>query len=219
MKFVKILGAWLVIAFIIACLFSMNDFALEPVDPNAVSEEGVEPEKQMKQVFIFVSLGISFVLTLGGILVMENNRIQKIKARIPSLEGDVAALNERRTHQLEQANKVLDKYLAHESSIQTAMAGARVDNGSKFKAIIESYPELSGNQAVHTLMDQITQVEKELVNRKYQLNDCISVYNGAINSFPISLFRKLFGLEEYVIKQENASEAVQDAISDEELGI
>ena len=109
---------------------------------------------------------------------------------------------------------------AHESAIQIAMANSRIDNGAQFKAVIEKYPELSGNQAVASLMSQITKVEDDLVKKKYQLNNVVSEYNGTIHSFPLSLIRKLVKLDDYVINTP-ATEAVEEdtPVSDEDLGI
>ena len=218
-KFFGLFAIWAVLAFIIACLFATNDKCLEPVNPNATTLEE-QQETMIKTPFAIISMAISLILTLGGAMVPGYNRVQKVRASIPSLEKDVAALDERRTHQLEQANKVLDKYLAHESAIQIAMANSRIDNGAQFKAVIEKYPELSGNQAVAALMSQITKVEDDLVKKKYQLNNVVSEYNGTIHSFPLSLIRKLVKLDDYVINTP-ATEAVEEdtPVSDEDLGI
>ncbi|MBR4994075.1 MAG: LemA family protein [Lachnospiraceae bacterium] len=218
-KFFGLLAIWAVLAFIIGCLFALNDKCIEPVNPNAATVEE-QQETQLKKPFLIISMAVSLVLTLGGAMVPGYNKVQKTKASIPSLEKDVAALDERRAHQLEQANKVLDKYLAHESAIQIAMANSRIDNGAQFKAVIEKYPELSGNQAVASLMSQITKVEDDLVKKKYQLNNVISEYNGAIHSFPLSLIRKLVKLDDYVVNAPSIEVAEEEIpVSDEDLGI
>ena len=162
---------------------------------------------------------VSLLVTFVVFLISDFNKIQKTKAQIPSLEANVKALEERRTSQLEQANKVLDKYLNHENAIQTAAANSHVDNGVSFKAVVESYPELSGNQAVASLMKQITDVENELVRMKTVLNAKISEYNGGIHTFPVSLFRKMLKLEAYEVAVVAIPFGNEAPITDEELGI
>ena len=220
MKYLKPFLLWIGIGFVIACLFAMNPKCNETIGTYVTEDGETVEEEQIKTPFLFASLGISFVVTTLVLMVPGYNKIQKTKAQLPSLEANVKALEERREHQLEQANKVLDKYLAHESGIQVAAANAHVDNGSDFKAIVEKYPELSSNNAVSSLMDQIVKVEGELVHMKTLLNARASEYNGAIHSFPMSMFRKMLKLEDYEFQVTSVTSALDEApISDEDLGI
>lgn len=167
-----------------------------------------------------ICLVVTLLITLCGAIIIDYNKAQKFKAGIPSLKKDAEALEERREHQLEQANKVLDKFLSHEKDVQGAASASHVESAAEFRVKVhEEYPELSSNQAVATLLSQIEKVEAELVRKKEQLNTCISDYNSSIHSFPVVIVRKLAKLEDYI--QESSVEAVlsEEAISDEELGI
>lgn len=184
--------------------------------PAAFLPDDVDIPKVVSGILLVVTL----LITLCGAIIIDYNKAQKFKAGIPSLSKDVEALEERREHQLEQANKVLDKFLSHEKDIQEAVASSHVESAAEFRVKVhEQYPELASNQAVATLLSQIEKVEAELVRKKEQLNTCISDYNSSIHSFPVVIVRKIAKLEDYV--QESSVEEVlsEEAISDEELGI
>ena len=102
MKYVKFFLLWVALLFVMVCIFC--------IDSNNMDGEA------LKDIFWGISAVISFLLTVFITMVPGYNKVQKMKAKIPALESDVAALSERREHQLEQANKVLDKYLSHENS-------------------------------------------------------------------------------------------------------
>ena len=180
----------------------------------------IPDEAEIPNVVSGICLIVTLLITLGSALAIDYNRAQKFKAGIPGFKKDVEALEERREHQLEQASKVIDKFLAHEKDVQGAASASHVESAAEFRVKVhEEYPELLSNQAVATLMSQIEKVEAELVRKKEQLNTCISDYNSSIHSFPVVIVRKLAKLEDYV--QESSVDAVlsEEAISDEELGI
>ncbi|MBR4707163.1 MAG: LemA family protein [Pseudobutyrivibrio sp.] len=162
---------------------------------------------------------VALCITLASLIIVDYNRLQPIKASIPGLKNDVLAYEEKRAHQIDQANRVLDKYLSHEKSVQEASAASHVNNGAQFTAVLESHPELKANQAIETLMTQINQVETELVRVKSALNNCVAEYNAAIHTFPLVVFRKLFKLEDIVVETKTAAPIEEAAVTDEDLGI
>ena len=170
-----------------------------------------------------LSMLIAFALAVVSSFIIHYNKTQKTKAYIASLKADVTALEERRKHQLEQANKVLDKYLEHakgtKESEDFAYKKSPVKKASEFKRYVETNPVLNYNDAVVSLMNQIEKVEEDLVRKKEQYNACAAEYNSAIHSFPIVLIRRLAKFEDYVFLSGFGNEYVEDAVTDEELGI
>ncbi len=198
---------WLVAFFLIFCVFC--------------SEEGLTEAQLSHQMRL--SMLIAFALTFVGAFVIQYNKTQKTKAYITSLKADVTALEERIKHQLEQANKVLDKYLEHakgtKESEDFAYKKSPVKKASEFKRYVETNPVLINNDAVVLLMNQICQVEEDLVRKKEQYNACVAEYNSSINSFPIVLVKRLAKFEDYVLISEYDNTFTEEAVSDEELGI
>ena len=180
---------------------------------------GHYPNGTMPEQVVDAVLVVAFFITLLGSFILEYNKVQRTKAKIPGLQKDVDALFERRDHQLEQANKVLDKFLVHEKGVQEAAAKSHVRSGAKFQVLVEErYPELLSNEAVSNLMAQINRVEDQLVNKREQLNAIGAEYNASIHSFPIVLVRKLAKLEDYM-QTSSLDMELETGVTDEELGI
>lgn len=162
---------------------------------------------------------LAVLCVTGGAAVVDYNRIQKLKAKIPGLRGDVQALEERRVHQLDKANRLVDKYMAHEKSVQKSVAHSHVKKASDFSHYMEMFPDLKANEAVATLLAQMNQIEADLLVGKTILNDGITEYNASIHLFPISIFRRVLKLEDIEIRIDRDKRIWEDEISDEELGI
>lgn len=201
-------------------LFVVQAIPGSTYDKDYTNENGeVYTEAEIKDSWASVGGLVSLFVTLASVIIIEYNRVQPIKASIPGLKNDVVAYEEKRNHQLDQANRVLDKYLSHEKSVQEATAASHVNNGAQFTAVIESHPELKANQAIETLMTQINQVETELVRVKSALNNCVAEYNASIHTFPLVVFRKLFKLEDIELEIKTAAPIEEAAVTDEDLGI
>lgn len=170
-----------------------------------------------------LSMLIALALTVVGAFILLYNKAQKNKAYITGFKADVCALEERRKHQLEQANKVLDKYLDYgkgsKESEDSSYDRSPVKKGADFKKYVETNPVLNCNEAVVSLMNQINKVEDELVKKKEQYNACAAEYNSSIHAFPVVLVRKLAKMEDYELLSETDNILTEDAVSDEDLGI
>ena len=169
------------------------------------------------------SMLIALVIAVVGVIIVNYNKTQKTRAYANGFKADVAALSERRDHQLDQANKVLDKYLEHgketRESEERSLHTTPIKKAEDFKKLVETNPKLSGNEAVVSLMNQINKVEDELVRKKEQYNACVAEYNSAIHSFPLVLIKKIAKLEDYDLTPETDSVLNEEAVSDEDLGI
>lgn len=208
------IALWLVSLFIFCAIPAANQ---EVTNYDDNGEPYVETE--IKESWSSAGLLIAFGLTLVSIIVIDYNKVQRLKANIPGCKNDVIAYEEKRTHQLDQANRVLDKYLMHEQSVQEASAQSHVNTGAEFTAVIEAHPELKANQAVETLMNQINQVENDLVMTKSLCNRYIAEYNASIHTFPLALFRKLLKLDDMEMAMSDTVINTEQEITDEDLGI
>lgn len=199
------------------CFFSLREGTTQKIVE--IDKKGQKHvETTLKDEYDKLSALLAVVCVSVGTIVVDYNRIQRMKADIPNFRGDVQALEERRERQLNQANRVVDKYMAHEKSIQKAVAHSHVKKASDFSHYIEQFPELKANQSVATLLAQMNQLESELFTMKLVVNNEIADYNATIHSFPISIFRKVLKFEDIQIELED-KRVYEEEISDEELGI
>jgi LemA protein len=198
------------ITVIISCLVIVIIFAI------MADENGIDT-KYNKLIFV---LGATLAIAIS--IISSYNKIQQIKAKIPKLIADIDSVKKMRDSLVSKANRVIDKYIVHESDIMNNFADARstntklikVKNASDFKSVVESYPELKSNTAIMKLIEQLEISERTLLRNRTDYTEMVSNYNMQIHSFPFSLLRRLFKLEDIQIEKEE-----DDIISDEELGI
>ena len=174
--------------------------------------------KYNKQMFtggVILALSISFISSY--------NKIQQAKAKIPKYKADIESTKKMRNSLIEKANKVTDKYLNHESNIMNNFAEARknevsihkVKNAADFKTVVEKYPDLKANEPTKKLLEQLEMSEKNLLQNRINYTESIANYNIQIHSFPFSIIRGIFKMDDMIIENEEENEI----ISDEELGI
>ncbi len=162
---------------------------------------------------------IAFILgTLTGIIItfiLKYNNINNLKQKIKKQYSNINVFDKKSKKLLEKANKVSDKYMKHEKDIQTTIAkGRNITSSSEFQILVENYPDLKSNENVIQLINQIKENEDAVANSKVIYNENVSNYNTLIHSFPISIVRGLFRLEDIDYYEEN-----DEIISDEKLGI
>lgn len=191
--------------FVILCIFAIM-----------ADENGIDT-KYNKLIFI-----LGAVLAVAISIISSYNKIQQIKAKIPKLIADIESVKKMRDSLVNKANRVVDKYIIHENDVMNNFASARstnaklikVKNASDFKTIVESYPDLKANTAIMRLLEQLEISERTLLKNRTDYTESVSNYNMQIHSFPFSILRRLFKLEDIQIEKEE-----DDIISDEELGI
>lgn len=251
-KFLKFIALWFVFFWVFALFWSAvaGDDATEIIDSTSSTNvqydgssnvngesENINTDETisvttsveaMKEKYFLYAILCGLATAYLIIIVGDNNKAQHLKARIPALSNDVISLDERRIHQIDQANRVLDKYLNHKNSTSVTteknsedkvdeVIFHKVKNEKEFRSVVETHPTLSGNDAINSLMNQIKEVEMLLSNKKEELNNVIADYNGMINSFPLSLLKKISKLEDY--ETPRILSTVTNEVTDEDLGI
>jgi len=148
--------------------------------------------------------------------------LQVLKAK----SSNIQVVQEREDGLLDKANRVVEKYMGYESTVQVGVAALRssggkstkglIRNGSDFQTAIENYPELKANEGVMKLLEQINDCENTVANFKIEYNEDVAHYNTKVLTMP-GFLRKLFKFEEAGFYS-NAT-ADEDEITDEMLGI
>ena len=180
------------------------------------SEGEIDP-KYNKWIFIgglILAVIINFITSY--------NTVQKLKSRIPKYRADIESTKKMRNSLIEKANKVVDKYTAHEADVMEHVADSRkvrynvhkVNSAVEFRNVIENYPDLKSNNAVMRLLDQLENTEVTLLNFRTAYSNQVAEYNEKIHVFPFSIIRGIFKLED--IEIENDEDTM---VTDEELGI
>jgi len=113
---------------------------------------------------------------------------------------------------LDHERRTLEAVIAARQQVGEASAGARAHPAdpraietleraeavlagplSRLLALVESYPELQGDETVRRLTEELTTTENRITFARQSYNDQAAAYNTGIESFPASLVAALFG--------------------------
>lgn len=207
LQILKILGTYLASCLLWLLIFS----TFMPAD-----ETGATTEPFQGAICIFGIITATIV-----VLVVNYNSMQKAFQKTKSTFSNIKIYKDKTERLLEKANKVSDKYMAHEENIQIGVAEKRtkkskvIRNSQQFQMEIENYPDLKANESIMELLSQIRESENAYAQSKINYNSFVEYYNGLIHSFPNNIFRKMFKFNDV----EFYSDDEETEITDEELGI
>lgn len=182
-------------------IFSMT---ITPED----AEMTVEP-------FSGASVIFGFACALIANFIYQYNSAKSLEQRIYSNTSSLESIKIRNRDLIDKANRLIDKHQKNEKESYIDIAKASytkkeerhekntkdrlktysdedvlVTSSQEFGNFINDFPELSNNQNVKILLDEIINSENYLSNSKIELNRCIESYNSLIHQFPLVLLRK-----------------------------
>lgn len=188
--------------------------------------------------FSGASVTFGFACALIANFIYQYNSAKSLEQRIYSNTSSLESIKIRNRDLIDKANRLIDKHQKNEKESYIDIAKASytkkeerhekntkdrlktysdedvlVTSSQEFGNFINDFPELSNNQNVKTLLDEIINSENYLSNSKIELNRCIESYNSLIHQFPLVLLRKPLKFTD----KEFYREEVQ--ITDEMLGI
>lgn len=188
--------------------------------------------------FSGASVIFGFACALIANFIYQYNSAKSLEQRIYSNTSSLESIKIRNRDLVDKANRLIDKHQKNEKESYIDIAKASytkkeerhekntkdrlktysdedvlVTSSQEFGNFINDFPELSNNQNVKILLDEIINSENYLSNSKIELNRCIESYNSLIHQFPLVLLRKPLKFTD----KEFYREEVQ--ITDEMLGI
>ncbi len=154
-----------------------------------------------------VVIVLVIVVALGGGAIWLNNNIVRASNRCDNAWDQVNAQLKRRADLIPNLVETVKGYAAHESGTLEAVVAARnaavgattpeaaaaADSQltgalRQVFALAESYPDLKANQNFQQLQTQLQDAEDKITYARQSYNDCVYMYNNAIQTFPGSLF-------------------------------
>ncbi|MDU4446928.1 MAG: LemA family protein [Anaerococcus vaginalis] len=172
------------------------------------AEMAVEP-------FSGASVTFGFACALIANFIYQYNSAKSLEQRIYSNTSSLESIKIRNRDLIDKANRLIDKHQKNEKESYIDIAKASytkkeerhekntkdrlktysdedvlVTSSQEFGNFINDFPELSNNQNVKILFDEIINSENYLSNSKIELNRCIESYNSLIHQFPLVLLRK-----------------------------
>lgn len=165
--------------------------------------------------FSGASVTFGFACALIANFIYQYNSAKSLEQRIYSNTSSLESIKIRNRDLVDKANRLIDKHQKNEKESYIDIAKASsikkeerhekntkdrlktysdedvlVTSSQEFGKFINDFPELSNNQNVKILLDEIINSENYLSNSKIELNRCIESYNSLIHQFPLALLRK-----------------------------
>ena len=153
------------------------------------------------------------VLILGFLifLIIIYNRLIQLKNNIAKSWSNIDISLKQRSDELPNLINTVKGYMTHEKTLLENITKARsylskVEELSKkaaaseiiseslksLFAVAERYPDLKAIDNFSHLQIRITALENEIADRREYYNECVTIYNTRIHSFPDFLITKMF---------------------------
>lgn len=154
---------------------------------------------------VFIVILIVLVVLAGYVISLYNGIVVK-RNRCDNAWQQIDTQLQRRSDLVPNLVETVKGYAEHESSTFEAVVTARntmatastpeaklaADNllsGAlrQLFALAEAYPELKANESFQQLQSQLADTENKVAYSRQSFNDCVLMYNNAIQTFPGSL--------------------------------
>ena len=152
---------------------------------------------------LLLVIAITFWVIYNGFISAENVvdeafsgidvQLKKRYELIPNLIEAVKGYN---AHEAETLQKIVEQRANASSLGEVASEDSNITSHLKqFRILVEDYPELKANNQFVHLMENLSEVEKELSLARRYFNGTVREYNIKVESFPNSIVAKMFKME------------------------
>lgn len=150
---------------------------------------------------------VAIVVVIALFCIHLSNNIVRLSNRCDNAWDQCNAQLKRRADLIPNLVETVKGYASHESGTLQAVIAARNGVASattpedamaannqltgalrQLFALSESYPELKANTNFQQLQNQLEETENKIVYARQSYNDCVLMFNNAIQTFPGSLF-------------------------------
>lgn len=146
---------------------------------------------------------LAILCAISVVLVIDYNDVYRAKSEVTKLKEDILSALETRNSLIDRAESIVDKYAENEKEIFKAFAEARkTDNkiSTKFKSIVEQYPEMKSNTTVNSLLAQLDKTENVILSTRNRYTKAAADYNAMIHQFPVVILKPICKWEDEDIK-------------------
>lgn len=180
-----------------------------------------EGEENIPYFFQQISLVLGLLTGVAIFLGLKFNTLHRSRQQAAKKESNIHIAAKHHEKLLDQATRVVEKYMLHEESTLVGVAKARsnaavqVRTATQFQGMLERYPALKANEHVGRLLEQIEASEDAVAHAKYSFNEEVAEFNTMLHSFPVVLFRWMLPFTDL----EYLEDGDTDEITDEMLGL
>lgn len=154
-------------------------------------------------VIIFLIIVITWVMYNG--LVKAQNVVEEafsgidvqLKKRFELIPNLIEAVKGYNAHEAQTLQNIVESRSGVSSLSEVAQRDSNITSRLKqFRILVEDYPELKANHQFKHLMENLSEVEKELALARRYYNGTVREYNIKVESFPNSIVAGIFKYNE-----------------------
>lgn len=168
---------------------------------------------------------IGIVVIIAIVFIYYFNRFVTLSNRIDNSLSQIDVQLKKRADLVPNLIETVKGYAKHEKSIMTEVTKARasVMGASSFEkraqagaklgaamgsllAVAENYPQLKANENFIQLQQELSAIEDKIAYARQSYNDSILSYNNSVETFPGTVFAKMYGHSEKAFLQIPAEE-------------
>lgn len=116
---------------------------------------------------------------------------------VPNLVSVVQAYLKHEKELLESLTKLRTQAYQGGREERVGAEAGIVDNLTRLCSVVESYPDLKGDQQFRMLAQKITALEDKIAHARSFFNDSVGEYNSQVLAFPANLVAGMFGFKTY----------------------
>lgn len=147
-----------------------------------------------------------FLIVLIGVVVYfvkSYNNLQRMAQEVQKWHANVLATLQKYTNSINKLQELLQGYADHEKLIylrtsdnlvemtrQTANALANIQN------MVQSYPDIKANESYRRIMNEVSNIQDQINQCRFQYNEAVAAYNGRRKSIPEALYASSLGFQE-----------------------
>ena len=134
-------------------------------------------------------LFLLFIFNEFSRVLITYNKIQTFTQKIEEARSNIAIVLNQKLEMINQFSTVVSQYDEHEKGIQLKIANAL----SYIYGVAMAYPELRSDSNYNIFLENISNNERSLTERREMYNNFVKDYNTYITQIPTCILAKLFG--------------------------
>ena len=145
----------------------------------------------------FLVVVFVLVIVVLSVTVSQRNSLMQSRNKCDEVMNDIDAEVKRRNDLITKMEETVREFLQHEKRTLTEIARLRskpLGASATINVIVESYPELKGNENVLKLQQELTTSENLIEDKRLAYNESVKHFNDMIDCFPSNVVAGTIGL-------------------------